>query len=158
MTPMFHHHGADSLPRLEERGASIRVLAGSAYGVSAPVQTLSPLFYADVELPSGGELAVPGEYQERAVYVVQGAASCGDERATPGRMLLLAPGHDVSVLASAPARLVLIGGAPLDGHQHIWWNFVSSSRESLEQAKRDWKAGRFAKVAGDEEDFTPLPA
>jgi redox-sensitive bicupin YhaK (pirin superfamily) len=158
MTPMFHHHGADSLPRLEERGASIRVLAGSAYGVSAPVRTLSPLFYADVELPPGGELVVPGEYQERAVYVVHGAASCGDERATPGRMLLLAPGHDVSVFAKAPARLVLIGGAPLDGQRHIWWNFVSSSRERLEQAKRDWKAGRFAKVAGDEEDFTPLPA
>jgi redox-sensitive bicupin YhaK (pirin superfamily) len=133
------------------------VLAGRAFGVVSPVETPSPLFYADVDLTPGHPLAMPDDYDERAAYVVDGAVGCGEARATSGHMLLFAPGQAASLLASEPTRLALVGGAPLDGKRHIWWNFVSSSPERLQQAKRDWKAGRFPRVAGDESEFTPLP-
>jgi redox-sensitive bicupin YhaK (pirin superfamily) len=155
--PSFHHHDAATLPLVEDRGVRIRVLAGEAFGFRSPVRTPSPLFYADVHLPAGGSVDVPGDRDERAAYVIDGAVQCATERAGPGRMLVFAPGREVSLVAAAPSRIVLLGGGPLDGPRHIWWNFVSSSRDRLQQAKRDWKAGRFAPVVGDEADFTPLP-
>ena len=155
--PSFHHHDAATLPLVEDRGVRIRVLAGEAFGFRSPVRTPSPLFYADVDLPAGGSVDVPGDQDERAAYVIDGAVRCAAERAGPGRMLVFARGRVVSLAATAPSRIVLLGGAPLDGPRHIWWNFVSSSRDRLQRAKRDWKAGRFAPVAGDEIDFTPLP-
>jgi redox-sensitive bicupin YhaK (pirin superfamily) len=155
--PEFHHHPAHTLPALELGGAQLRVLAGTAYGQTSPVHTFSPLFYIDAVLPDGCELAVPNEYEERAAYVVQGAITCGADRAERGRMLVFTPGRDVVLRAAADARIVLIGGAPLDGKRHIFWNFVSSSTERIERAKQDWKDGRFAKVPGDELEFIPLP-
>lgn len=155
--PSFHHHDAATLPVVEDRDVRIRVLSGEAFGFRSPVPAPSPLFYADVDLPSGGPIAVPDDQVERAAYVVAGAVECGAERAGPGRMLVFTPGREVSLTATAPSRIVLFGGAPLDGPRHIWWNFVSSSRDRLQQAKRDWKAGRFPRVVGDEIEFTPLP-
>jgi redox-sensitive bicupin YhaK (pirin superfamily) len=155
--PSFHHHDAATLPLCEDRGVRIRVLAGDAFGFRSPVRTLSPLFYADIHLPAGGSIDLPGAHDERAAYVVEGAVRCGSVRGGPGRMLVFVPGRDVSLVATEPSRLVLLGGAPLDGPRHIWWNFVSSSRERLLRATRDWKAGRFAPVIGDEVEFTPLP-
>jgi hypothetical protein len=155
--PAFRHHPADSLPAFEEAGAQLRVLAGSAYGHTSPVQALSPLFYVDIAMPAGCEISVPLEHEERAAYVVDGAIGCGAERAGSGRMLVFAPGAEARLRAELDARVVLVGGAPMDGHRHIWWNFVSSSSERIEQAKRDWKEGRFPKVPGDDEDFVPLP-
>jgi redox-sensitive bicupin YhaK (pirin superfamily) len=155
--PEFHHHPAETLPSLEIAGARIRVLAGSAFGKRSPVKVFSPLFYADVAMPAGCELAVPGEHEERAAYIVDGAVICGNERTERGRMLVFAKGADLALRATTDARIALIGGAPIDGERHIWWNFVSSSEARIEQAKRDWKEARFPKVPGDETEFIPLP-
>jgi redox-sensitive bicupin YhaK (pirin superfamily) len=155
--PAFHHHPADTLPAIERDGAQIRVLAGTAYGETSPVHTFSSLFYVDVALPAGCTLPIPREHEERAVYVVEGAIGCGAERAEAGRMLVFTPGAEVVLHAETSSRIVLVGGAPIDGERHIFWNFVSSSKERIEQAKRDWNAQRFAKVPGDEIEFTPLP-
>lgn len=155
--PAFHHHPARTLPTLERNGAHIRVLAGAAYGETSPVHTLSPLFYVDVAMTAGSTLPVPREHEERAVYVVRGAIHCGAEKAEAGRMIVFTPGAEVMLHAESEARVVLVGGAPLEGQRHIFWNFVSSSKERIEQAKRDWKEQRFAKVPGDEHEFIPLP-
>jgi redox-sensitive bicupin YhaK (pirin superfamily) len=121
------------------------------------VKTLSPLFLVDVVMAGGTAFSLPVEHAERALYVVDGAVDCGAARTEAGRMLVFAPGASVMVHAEASARLVLLGGAPLDGPRHIDWNFVSSSRARIEQAKRDWKEGRFPKVPGDDVEFVPLP-
>ena len=155
--PEFHHHPAATLPSVDLDGAGIRVPAGHAYGQISPVATLSPLFYADVALPAGGELPLPREHAERAAYVVNGAVCCGQERAERGRMLVFAQGAEVVLRAATDARLALIGGAPIEGERHIWWNFVSSSKARIEQAKRYWKDDRFPKVPGDEAELIPLP-
>jgi redox-sensitive bicupin YhaK (pirin superfamily) len=155
--PEFHHHPAATLPALERDGARIRVLAGTAYGETSPVRTFSSLFYVDVALPAGCTLPVPRDHEERAAYVVEGAISCGVEQAAPGRMLVFTPGAEVVLRAESDSRIVLVGGAPLEGQRHIFWNFVSSSTERIEQAKLDWKEQRFAKVPGDELEFIPLP-
>jgi redox-sensitive bicupin YhaK (pirin superfamily) len=155
--PSFRHHPAATLPEIEVAGARARVLAGNAYGETSPVHTFSPLFYVDLAMPAGCELPLPREHEERAAYVVEGAIACGAERAEPGRMLVFMPGAEVRLRAEASSRIVLIGGAPIDGKRHIFWNFVSSSRERIEQAKRDWREGRYPKVPGDEVEFVPLP-
>ncbi len=155
--PEFHHHGADTLPVIEQAGMSIRVLIGTAYGLSSPVRTFSPMFYVDASLPAGCQLSLPKEYEERAAYVVEGAISCGSERAEHGSMLVVEAGDDVAVRAEADSRIVLVGGAPIDGERHIWWNFVSSSKDRIERAKDDWKSGRFPTVPGDAVERIPLP-
>ena len=155
--PSFVHHPGATLPELGVSGVRLRVLAGAAYGVTSPVRTSSPLFYVDAAMPAGSELTLPDEHQERVVYVIDGAIGCGAERAEAGRMLVFAPEARVVVRSGPASRVVLIGGAPLEGARHIFWNFVSSSRERIEQAKRDWKEGRFPKVPGDEVEFAPLP-
>jgi redox-sensitive bicupin YhaK (pirin superfamily) len=157
MAPAFHHYAGGALPEIEMAGAHIRVLAGTAYGGESQVQTLSPLFCADVVMQPVGELRIPNEYEERAAYVVEGVVGCGVERAASGRMLVFAPQMDIVLRAETAARIVLLGGAPMDGQRHIWWNFVSSSQERIEQAKRDWKQGRFPNVPGDEVELVPLP-
>jgi redox-sensitive bicupin YhaK (pirin superfamily) len=155
--PSFHHHAAASLPERDHGGVQLRVLAGTAYEMTSPVEILSPLFYVDALMSAGSELALPSGHEERAIYVVDGSLRCGAERADVGRMLVFAKEAQVVLRAERATRIVLLGGAPLDGERYIDWNFVSSSRERLEQAKRDWKEGRFPKVPGDDVEFIPLP-
>jgi redox-sensitive bicupin YhaK (pirin superfamily) len=155
--PEFHHHPARDLPGTTVADAQVRVLAGSAYGETSPVRIFSPLFYVDAAIPQGGELPLPDEYEERAAYVVSGTVACGNEQAERGRMLVFTPGVAMSLRAVSDARVALIGGAPIDGERHIFWNFVSSSEARIEQAKRDWREGRFPLVPGDEQEFIPLP-
>ena len=155
--PAFHHHGAATLPELRQDGAHIRVLAGSAYGAVSPVHTFSPLFYADVTMTASSTIALPDEYEERAAYIADGVVTCGADRFEAGRMLVFTRGARAVVRAESPARVVLVGGAPIDGERHIWWNFVSSSETRIEQAKREWKEGRFPTVPGDELEHIPLP-
>jgi len=155
--PDFHHHPPDTLPELEEDGVGIRVLAGSAYGATSPVRTFSPLFYVEASLPAGGRLSLPPEHEERASYILEGIVCCGAERAEARQMLVFSPGATPVLRAELASRVVLLGGARIDGPRHIWWNFVSSSKERIEQAKRDWREGRFPKVRGDEKEFIPLP-
>src|SRR4029450_8367053 len=127
------------------------------FRMSSRVKTPSPLFYVDVVMAAGTAFSLPVEHAERALYVLAGAGDCGAGRTEPGRMLVFVPGASVMVHAESPARLVLLGGAPLDGPRHIDWNFVSSSRARIEQAKRDWKEGRFPKAPGDDVESVPLP-
>ncbi len=154
--PDFRHHPAATLPEIDVDRARLRILVGSAYGVTSPVRTLSSLFYVEARLPAGGELTMPAAPRERAAFVVDGAVSCGDTRVESSRMIVFAPGSRAALRAGSEARLMLLGGAPLDGERHLWWNFVSSSKARIEQAKRDWAEGRFAPVPGETESI-PLP-
>jgi redox-sensitive bicupin YhaK (pirin superfamily) len=155
--PSFHHHPAETLPELSLGQARLRVLAGAAYGITSPVQTLSPLFFVEATLPAGAALPMPGDHRERAAYVVDGQISAGHDRISPGTMVVFAPQAAPVLRAETAARVALIGGAPLDGPRHVWWNFVSSSRERIERAKADWTAGRFGTIPGDDKEFIPLP-
>lgn len=154
--PAFHHHDADSLPVIEQGGARLRLIAGEALGARSPVETVSPLFYLDAELPKDAAVSLPDEHAERAAYVVEGAVSLGGESVEAGSMMVFAPSAQVTLRANQDSRVMLLGGAPIDGERHIWWNFVSSSQERIEKAKADWKEGRFPKVPGDDESI-PLP-
>ena len=158
VAPSFHHHPAATLPEVERDGARLRVLAGSAFGHTSPVRTCSPLFYVDAALAAGAALTVPTDHAERAAYVVDGAITCADTSATAGRMLVFTPGTEVVLQATAATRLVLLGGAPLDGPRLLWWNFVASSQARIDEAKRAWQAGEFGRVPGDDVEFIPLPA
>lgn len=155
--PSFQHHPAESLPELDETGLRLRVLAGSAYGVRAPVQVLSNLFQVHAELDAGAALQLPDEHEERAVYVVHGAVECEGTSAGPGRLLAMRPGSKPMIRASAASRVMLLGGDRLDAPRHMDWNFVSSSKERLEHAKQEWRAQRFPKVPGDEQEWIALP-
>jgi redox-sensitive bicupin YhaK (pirin superfamily) len=155
--PAFVHHPAATLPKLERDGAQLTVIAGTAYGAKSPVGVLSPTLYVEARLEAGARLTIDDGHPQRAVHVVDGAVRIGERRVGPGVMAVLRSGAEVTVEAEEPARLMLLGGAPLDGDRHIWWNFVSSSKERIERAKDDWSHGRFGKVPGDEKEFIPLP-
>jgi redox-sensitive bicupin YhaK (pirin superfamily) len=157
VAPSFQHHGAGDLPALKRDGVRLRVIAGSAYGATSPVQVASPLFYVEAQLDQGAVLSLPDEHAQRAAYVVEGSLSCDGEAQGPGRMLVFREGAPARVHAQEPSRVMLLGGAPLDGDRHVFWNFVSSSRERIERAKQDWREGRFPKVPGDEVEFIPVP-
>ncbi len=156
--PEFFHHGAASLPLIEAEGKRVRVIAGSLFGQTSPVRTFSEMFYADVALDAGAKVPLSAEYQERAIYIASGTVEIAGDRFESGRLLVFRPGDEITVAGIEPGRLLFLGGEPADGPRHIWWNFVSSSRERIEQAKEDWAQKRFDSVPGDEEDFIPLPA
>ena len=155
--PSFDHYARELLPCVDHGDARITVLAGSAFGLHSPVRAYSDLFYADAEIDDGAVFEVPSEHEERAAYVLEGTVTSGDRRFEGPVMLVFESGEEARLRATSDARLLLLGGAPLDGPRHIWWNFVSSSRERIDRAKHDWKEGRFAKVVGDEEELVPLP-
>jgi redox-sensitive bicupin YhaK (pirin superfamily) len=155
--PRFVHHSASELPRIELPGARVRLIAGTAFGHSVTVPIATPTIYADAEISAGAELEIPDGYEQRAIYIASGALGCEGDTFDAGTMLVFRPGARVRVRASEDARVMILGGAPIDGERFIWWNFVSSSKERLERAKADWKEGRFPKVPGDDVEFIPLP-
>lgn len=155
--PAFTHYPANVLPLIDLEGARARVIAGRSFGAESPVRAASPLFYVDLEMQVGSELPVPNDYEERAAYVVDGAIHCGAERAESGRMLVFAAGAKATLRAESAARVGLLGGAPIDGPRHIFWNFVSSSQDRIDKAKREWREHRFAPIPGDAEEWVPLP-
>jgi redox-sensitive bicupin YhaK (pirin superfamily) len=155
--PAFAHHGADELPGIAGEGKSVRVVMGSAYGATSPVAYPHAAFYVDAMLEPGAVLPLDPDYDERGVYVAAGQIEIAGDTFGEGRLLVFRPGDRISIKALSQSRLVLLGGAPMDGPRHIWWNFVSSSKERIEQAKEDWRAGRFALVPGDEKERIPLP-
>jgi redox-sensitive bicupin YhaK (pirin superfamily) len=155
--PAFHHHEADSIPAVERPGARLRVVAGSAYGATSPVAVLSPLFYVEAQLERGATLALPDEYAGRAAYVVEGAVASDGQVHQSGAMLIYRAGVRACVEATEPARVMLLGGAPLDGERHIYWNFVGSTQARIDEAKRAWRERRFPLVPGDEHQYIPLP-
>lgn len=154
--PSFEHYPDDALPRGDEAGVSLRVVAGEAFGLRSPAKAHSPLFYVHVELAPGARVTLPDGYSERAVYVASGEVQCGDARYGCGRMLVFRAGDAPEMRAIGAARLMLLGGEPV-GERFLWWNFVSSSRERIEQAKADWAAGRMRLPVGDSDEFIPLP-
>jgi redox-sensitive bicupin YhaK (pirin superfamily) len=155
--PGFFHHGAAELPHLDDTGVRLRLIVGHAYGARSPVATDWSMLYADVALDAGRALPLPDEHAERAVYVVDGEVDVAGEAYGAHRLLVFRPGDRITLRALRPSRLILLGGEPMDGPRHLWWNFVHSSKDRIESAKADWQAGRFDKVPGDEEAFIPLP-
>jgi hypothetical protein len=154
--PSFVHTPADALPLIEDHGVRVRLIAGAIYGARSPVKTLSEMFYADAALEAGARLVLPAEHEERAVFIADGSLEVSGETFPAGQLLIFRPGQPIDLKAPAQARVLLLGGEPMDGPRHIWWNFVSSSREQIEQAKADWAARRFAPVP-EETEFIPLP-
>lgn len=154
--PAFVHHPADTLPAIMGEGLKMRLIAGTAFGERSPVETLSPMFYADADLDAQASVTLPDEYDDRAAFIVGGTVSVAGQGYDAGKMLVFKARREARITASEPTKLLLLGGAPVDGERHIWWNFVSSSLARMEQAKADWKSGRFAGVPGETE-FIPLP-
>ena len=152
--PSFQHAGVVDLPAVTDEGVSIRLLVGTGYGIASPVPGASPLFHADVHLQPEARMALPVEHEERAVLVVDGEVEVAGERVPPHHLAVVGPG-DAVVRAEGAARVMTFGGAPV-GRRHIWWNFVSSSPDRIEQAKADWSAGRFDPIPG-ESDRVELP-
>ena len=157
IAPEFKHHGAQELPRIVEGGKRISLIMGSAYGQTSPVQFPWEALYAEAVLSPGSILPLDPDYDERAVYIVSGKIDIAGEEFGAGQLLVFKPGDRISILAVDQSRLMLVGGEPMDGPRNIWWNFVSSSKERIEQAKHEWKTGRFDTVPGDESEFIPLP-
>jgi redox-sensitive bicupin YhaK (pirin superfamily) len=154
--PAFAHTPSTDIPQSRDNGLTLRIVAGAMHGLRSPVPTLWETVFAEVRLKAGGVLPLDSDYEERAVYAISGDIEVGGERHPPQRLLVLKPGDRIDVKALTDAHFVLVGGAAMDGPRHIWWNFVSSSKDRIEAAKADWRAGRFAPVIGDA-DFIPLP-
>lgn len=154
--PSFEHHAARDLPAWSRGGCRTVLVAGSGWGERSPVRVYSPTLCADATLDAGATLTVEAEHEDRALYPVAGTVTIAGTRFATGQLVALQTGVPVEVRAESESRVILIGGAPLDEPRHLWWNFVSSRLERIEQAKADWAAGRFAKVAGDDASI-PLP-
>lgn len=153
--PAFVHYPARDLPELDIRGATVRIIMGECFGERSPVTTYSETLYMECRIPAGCRITIPGHVDELAAYVVSGDANIAGDRFGDGVMLVAKQGQDLDIAADQDSRVMIIGGAAL-GERHVWWNFVSSSRQRIEQAKDDWRDGRFPKVPGDDE-FIPLP-
>jgi len=157
IAPEFNHYEAEALPFFNLKGVDFKLIAGLAYGYKSPVKTHSPLFYAETKMGTDSVLNLPNDYAERALYLVSGSLRISNTIIDPKTMPIFASGDNITIEALAPSHFMLLGGEPLSEPRFIDWNFVSSSQERIEQAKADWKEGRFAKVPGDDKEFIPLP-
>lgn len=155
--PRFEHHAHGTIPLVERPGVRLRVVAGSAYGARSPVGVRSPTFFVHAELDAGAELPMDDEHEERAAYVVDGELGCDAQAYGPGTLLVFRPRTPSVPRAHRPSRVMLLGGAPLDGERHIWWNFVSSSKDRIDRAKVQWAERAFPRIPGDDAEFIPLP-
>ncbi|WP_266171774.1 pirin family protein [Dyella subtropica] len=155
--PEFHHHDAIALPRIRRPSAELVLIAGTAYGERSPVKVFAPMFFMEATLEAGAELAWPEEHIERGLCVIEGEVSWEGLTIPPTQAAAQTAATSAPIKATKASRVMLFGGAPLDGERHLWWNFVSSRKERIEQAKLEWQEQRYGKVAGDEEEFIPLP-
>jgi redox-sensitive bicupin YhaK (pirin superfamily) len=153
--PSFVHYPAAGLPELDIEGCTIRIIMGECFGQRSPVTTYSDTLYMECIVPAGKQITIPGDTPELAAYVVSGEVSVAGENFSDGVMLVARSGDAIEMAATQDARVMILGGESL-GDRHVWWNFVSSSRERIEQAKDEWREGRFGSVPGDDE-FIPLP-
>ena len=159
----FEHHGKESLPVIEDKGVSVRLILGNAYGKVAPATMLSETFYADVWLDPGSRLPMPDNHEDRGIYIVDGSISVAGQVFEAGQMMVFRPGDRITVAGGEQgARLMILGGATFNGPRYIWWNFVASSKERIEAAKAEWRAenwgkGRFDLPADDRDEHIPLP-
>ncbi len=155
-TPRFENYQPNVLPTVEETGVWMRLIAGQAFGLTSDVRTLSPLFYLHVEMQPGAKIGLPHDYPERAAYIVRGRIEVDGQAYVAGQLLAFGAQENPAIVAHEAATVMLLGGEPL-GERFIWWNFVSSRKERIEQAKADWKAGRIALPPMDNAEFIPLP-
>jgi redox-sensitive bicupin YhaK (pirin superfamily) len=154
--PSFTHHPKATLPMVELPGATVRVVAGHAFGARSPVEVFTDTLYAAAEVAPGASLRLPAEHDERGVYVVDGTVTIAETSVEVGQLAVLASGQEIELHAPVSATLMLLGGAKMDGPRFIWWNFVSSSKERIERAKEDWREDRFPPIPGETERI-PLP-
>ncbi len=157
IAPSFTHYTRDTLPAVDAEGIKLRLVAGHFQGLQSKVATVADALLVDVQLQPGATINYPATTEERAIHIVTGQISLGHNIYDSAHMLIIKPGHSVVIKAQTAAHIVLLGGAALDGPRYLWWNFVSTSKERIEQAKQDWVNGRFAKIPGDEKEFIPLP-
>jgi redox-sensitive bicupin YhaK (pirin superfamily) len=157
IAPDFAHYAVKEFPVLRDNGKNVRIVVGSAYGERSPVKTTSDTLFADAHLKAGSTLPLDADYEERAIYVIDGEIDISGDKFGGGRLLVFKPGDRIAIRAQTDAHIALFGGAAMDGPRHIWWNFVSSRKERIDQAKAEWAAGHFQKVPGDEIEFIPLP-
>ena len=155
--PEFHHHAEATLPRVSEPGVELRVVAGTAFGERSPVAVFSPTLYVAARMQAGGAFELDAGHEERGVYVAEGDVAVAGARVPPQHLAVLASGERVEVRAATAARVMLLGGAKTDGERFIWWNFVASTRERIEEAKQLWRDQRFPRIPGETE-FVSLPA
>ncbi len=155
--PRFEHYPAEDVPEVNLDGANLRVIVGQAYGAASPVRVSSETLYVEANLEAGADLLLPAGVDELAVYVVNGDIDVGDCPVTAGRMAVIESGSDAVAHARTTTKLMLLGGASLPGQRYLWWNFVSSSKERMEQAKKDWREQRFGEIPGETE-LMPLPS
>ncbi|WP_346908765.1 pirin family protein [uncultured Roseibium sp.] len=157
--PTFEHLPSAAQPEFSDGGASIKLIAGDLFGHRAPAKTASEMFYADVRLDPGARMPLDATHEERGLYTISGKVTIAGQAFDPAQLLVFKPGDRLMIenTGPEPARFVLLGGDPMGEKRFIWWNFVSSSKERIEQAKEDWRQGRFDTVPGDEKDFIPLP-
>lgn len=161
--PFFEHHEAAALPEAEAEGVRLRLILGRAYGMRAPASVFADMFYADAKLAPNARLSMPQDHEDRGLYIVEGAVEVAGERFEAGRMLVFRPGDAIVARAGeAGARLMLLGGAALEGPRFVWWNFVASSRERIAHAKEEWRRGAWGQglfdlPPGDRDEFIPLP-
>jgi hypothetical protein len=161
--PAFEHRGKDDLPFLDAEGRKVRLIVGRAYGVKSPVQTFSDMFYIDVILDARAVIPLPDDHEDRGIYILQGSISIAGQDFASGQMMVFRPGDKVSVQAGPQgARLMMLGGETLGGPRYIWWNFVASSKEKIDEAKEawrrgDWQNGMFHLPPGDDRDFAIAP-
>jgi redox-sensitive bicupin YhaK (pirin superfamily) len=155
--PAFDHVPGDGLPLIESGGASARVLMGTLWGATAATPCISPTIYADIALTVGSSLPIDADADERAVMLVGGEAELDGQSLEPFALYVLAPGHSARLTSSSEARAMLMGGGAFSTPRHVYWNFVSSSRDRINQAKEDWKAMRFPLIPGDDQEYIPLP-
>jgi redox-sensitive bicupin YhaK (pirin superfamily) len=158
VAPAFDHYRQGEIPRLEADGVCLSLVVGEAHGLRSPVKTYSDTLYADVMLAHGARYQLSADHVERAVYVVSGSVEIIGQTGSfgEGELVVFKPGAEIVLRGLGGARLMLVGGEPFPEQRHIYWNFVSTSRERIEQAKQDWAQDRFVRVAGDKE-FIPLP-
>ena len=155
--PAFEHVAPQALPLIEDGAASIRVLMGTLWGKTAATTCHAPTIYADTMLAAGASVPIDAEADERAVMLTEGVATLDGAVLEPFVLYILAPGHAATLRAEAATRAMLLGGGAFTTPRHAWWNFVSSSRERINAAKSDWKAGRFPTVPGDDKEYIPIP-
>ncbi len=163
VAPIFEHHAKETLPTLEADGARLRLILGAAYGARAPASVFSEIFYVDAALDPYARLPLPNEHEDRGLYIVEGAVTVAGQNFEAGRMLVFRPGDAITIGAGhAGARVLVLGGATLDGPRYIWWNFVASSQERIDAAKEEWRkadwgVGRFDLTPDDRDEFIPAP-
>jgi redox-sensitive bicupin YhaK (pirin superfamily) len=156
--PAFHHHSAATLPQQRRDGAWLRVIAGRAYGEESPVKVFADTLNVAIDLEPDAEIDIDTGHRERSLYILEGQAQLDGVDVPAQHLIIPADGARGRLRAKTPVKAMLMGGEPLDAPRHLWWNFVSSSQERIEQAKDDWANGRFGTIPGDATEFIPLPA